>query len=634
MLRIMTHRSVPCRWVVLGFVLFTHPLPAAAADTWLEVRSPHFRVSSNAGEKQAQRIANQFEEIRSVFQTAFNSIRVDFGKPLVIIAVKNEDSMKVLLPDYYGAKDRMRPAGMFVPGFDRTFALLRTDVTGSGENPYHNLYHEYTHGIMRLNFPAMPTWLDEGLAEFYGNTIVESSEIRLGRINNGQLRVLQKSQFIPIQTLMNVDYRSPLYNERGRVSVFYAESWGLVHYLMTDPQARKNQILAHFLKALDETNDSEEAARQAFGDLKKFGDRLESYTRQQAFYYQRLKPQATFSDKEYASRQLTPAEVLTLQADFLQHTGHAKEAKNMLKEAIQQQPALAAAHSETAYYDYLQHDNDAAENEFEQAAQLDPQDFCAHYYLAQIIHRRSGYRAESTPQIIKHLEKVVQVNPNFAPAYAFLSVAYRQQKETKEKALAAAMQAAKLDPTRLAYLADVGATLLALDRDNEARLIGEKLAKIARTPGEKAIAENFGKRLMRHEELAAKNQGKAPADSPISPEKMSVSEEAEDPTQSVIVEKPAVSEPPASRQGGSEEGVIREVHCDASSGATVRFAILGDTLTLSALDVMKIEYRANGKYSNAAANPCSEWNGRKARISYKPAQDKKFSGEIVSIEFH
>lgn len=41
----------------------------------------------------------------------------------------------------------------------------------------------------------------------------------------------------------------------------------------------------------------------------------------------------------------------------------------------------------------------------------------------------------------------MQVNPNFAPAYAFLSVAYRQQKETKEKALAAGMQAAKLDPT-------------------------------------------------------------------------------------------------------------------------------------------------------------------------------------------
>lgn len=633
MLRIMTHGLFRSQLGIVGLALFLLTNSAAAADNWVEVRSPHFTVDSNAGEKEARRIANQFEEIRSVFQTAFTLLRVDSGKPLVILALKNEDSMKVLLPDYFASKDRMRPAGIFVPGFDRNFALVRTDVSGTGENPYHALYHEYTHGIMRLNFPAMPTWLDEGLADFYGNTVVEGGEIGLGRISSRQLRVLQRSPFIPIQTLMNVDHRSPQYNEQDRVSVFYAESWALVHYLMMDPDAKKNQILGHFLKALADTNDSEEAARQSFGDLKKFGEKLESYTRQAGFYYQRMKPQTNFSDKEYAVRQLPTAEVLTLQADFLQHTGHGKEAKSRLQDAIQQQPGLAAAYSDSGYYDYLQHDNDAAEKEFEQAAQLDPKDFRPYYYLADILYRRSGYRAESTPRIIENLEKVVQLNPDFAPAYAFLSVAYRQQSETKEKALAAGVKAVKLDPTRMAYVADVGDDLMALDRDKDAQMMGDKMTRTARTPAEKAIAESFSKRLTRHEEFKAKNQGKPGVDGGPAEEKTTPSDNADDSTQQGAQEKFPVSENQVPQQGGSEDGVIRESHCDNSKGAMVKFAILGDTLLLSAADVTKIAYKAKGLDSTAAANPCAEWHGRKARITYQSAQDKKFNGVIVSIEF-
>ena len=81
------------------------------------------------------------------------------------------------------------------------------------------------------------------------------------------------------------------------------------------------------------------------------------------------------------------------------------------------------------------------------------------------------------------------------------------------------------------------------------------------------------------------------------------------------------------------EGLIREAHCDPAPGATVKFAILGDTLLLVAPDLTKIAYRANGKESALTANPCSGWNNRKARITFVPAQDKQFRGEITAIEF-
>jgi hypothetical protein len=150
-----------------------------ASESWVQVSSPHFTVVSNAGEKEARRIANQFEAIRGVFHLIFPALRVDSGKPLTVIAVKNEESMKTFLPDFWAGKNSARPAGMFVPGFDESFAVLRTDVTGSAENSYHSLYHEYTHSILRLNFASLPVWLDEGLAEFYGNTVITDTIVAL-----------------------------------------------------------------------------------------------------------------------------------------------------------------------------------------------------------------------------------------------------------------------------------------------------------------------------------------------------------------------------------------------------------------------------------------------------------------------
>jgi hypothetical protein len=55
------------------------------------VRSPHFVVASNAGEKEARRVADQFEQIRALFHTAFPNLRVDPAEPLLILAEREHD---------------------------------------------------------------------------------------------------------------------------------------------------------------------------------------------------------------------------------------------------------------------------------------------------------------------------------------------------------------------------------------------------------------------------------------------------------------------------------------------------------------------------------------------------------------
>ena len=62
-------------WKKIGLLLpllSTSLLPARdKAETWIEVTSPHFVVATNSNERQARRIASQFERMRSVFHVLF-----------------------------------------------------------------------------------------------------------------------------------------------------------------------------------------------------------------------------------------------------------------------------------------------------------------------------------------------------------------------------------------------------------------------------------------------------------------------------------------------------------------------------------------------------------------------------------
>ena len=494
------------RFFLLGALALLCRPALAHEDSWVEVQDPHFTVASNADEKDARRIAKQFEEIRAVFQTDFPGSHVDMAKPLLIIAVKNEDSLKVLLPDYWSEKGRMHPAGQFVEGPDESFSVLRTDLAGgSVENPYFEVYEQYAFAIEHVNFSPLPFWFGYGMAEFYANTIVEDTQTQVGPPRSAQLALLQRARPIPLEQLLSANQSSPIFNDQSLSPVFYAESWAIFHYLSLDPEASKQQYLLKYLKAWSETGDGVEAARRTFGDMAKFEAKIENYARQPAFYYSRRPPAAKFSEKDYTARAMSPAEAFVIQADFLQHTNHPSQARELLEKALVLQPDLAAIHACLGYADYIQVNNDDAEKEFNQAATLNPQDPRSFFFLALIAARKAGYTSQSTPQIVTYLEKVVQLNPNFATGYAYLSIAYRQQPDTKPKALDAALKAYSLQPAVLGYLGLIGDASIALNRDADARAVLDKLNKSAVTPQDRSSVQAYANRLAKYEASAAQN---------------------------------------------------------------------------------------------------------------------------------
>ena len=82
---------------------------AANPQTWMEVRSPHFIVVSNANEHEARRVAEQFEMIRAVFQEHSGNVSVN-DQIIIILAAKDEDTLRPLLPEAWTKKSSATPA--------------------------------------------------------------------------------------------------------------------------------------------------------------------------------------------------------------------------------------------------------------------------------------------------------------------------------------------------------------------------------------------------------------------------------------------------------------------------------------------------------------------------------------------
>ena len=124
--------------IVFGLaLLFALPLSGAKHENWVEVRSANFIVVSNAGEKQARKTAIRFEQIRAVFRQSMAVASAHPSPMITILAVKDEDSMRALLPEYW-AKGHAHPAGIFVENLDQYFALIQLDAPGS-ESLQHDL---------------------------------------------------------------------------------------------------------------------------------------------------------------------------------------------------------------------------------------------------------------------------------------------------------------------------------------------------------------------------------------------------------------------------------------------------------------------------------------------------------------
>jgi len=643
----MRHRDIKVRrrWVCLG-LLAAGVSAGAAEKPWVEVRSPNFVVVSNAGEKQARRAADAFEQIRAVFQKGLK-VRVDPGKPFVILAVRDEKSLRELLPEFWEVKGRMRPAGVFQGGEEKLYVALRLDA--QGENPYHAVYHEYVHMLMNLNFRGIPLWLNEGLAEFYGNTVIGEKEVGIGRPSESALLRLNESKFLPLRDLFAADHRSPHYNEADKASIFYAESWALTHYLMLGEKGEKKR-LAEFAALVLSDVPEEAALQRAFGDLKVLEKALHDYVRQTSFLYARMKKPADVQEESFPVRDLPAAETAAVRGDFLLRTKRPREAQALLEEALRLDPNLSAAHENLGFLHYREGRRQDAAKFFDQAVKLDSRSYLAHYYHAMLKLR---FDEESSPEELENsLKRAIDLNHNFAAGYATLAGFYLRRDKNLEMALGLARRAAQLEPGNATFQLNVGGILLRMGRVEEAQKLGEQLLARAKSEEGRAAAESFLENVRRYEQYLAQKKAYEQRTAAAAAERKRFEEEyaaavqrerarqAGGPQAPPRPESSAAEEgrPTLKRRDGaggpraSAEGVIASVACKAPSAIDLVLRTAGPLFKLRSDDFRRVHYSSSAKPLPENFDACVHLKGQPARVIFIVQQGADHFGEIISIE--
>src|ERR1035438_7308157 len=246
----------------------------ATSSQWVEARSTHFVVLTDSNERDARRLASQFERMHLVFHTLFPTRGDDSDPPIMVLAVKERKGMEALEPEAYLGKGKVDLSGLFVRAPDKNYILVRLDARG--EHAFSTVYHEYTHYMLR-KAEWLPLWLNEGLAQFYENTDIDEKNAWLGQANVERLRYLNRNDMLPIATLLAIDSNSPYYHDEQKGAVFYSESWALTHYLVVSDRLQGTHRMHDYAQLLAQGEDAVTAAQHAFGDLDKLQDALSTY---------------------------------------------------------------------------------------------------------------------------------------------------------------------------------------------------------------------------------------------------------------------------------------------------------------------------------------------------------------------
>ncbi len=656
------------RLCLASVLLLIAPTPALCAEktqAWSRLRSPNFIVVTNASEKQARRVAYQFELIRAVLREFFGLRGAATDPPVIIIAAKDLASFKPFLPEGYESKGSAQLAGLYVGGPEKNYVALRLDVSLDREaiEPFEPVYHEYVHYLTRRSIAQLPLWLTEGLAEFYGNIRLDGKYVLVGAPSNSNLMVLRQSQLLPLGTLFAVNASSPYYHENNKVSIFYAESWALTHYLMVQDWRGKTNRLTQFVALLGQNVTPEEAAKRTIGDPRVLEKALVQYIGGHSFLTDRILAPTEVNEDAFTPEPLSEAESLAVRADFLVHSGHYPEARAMLEEALKADPKLAAAYESMGQLYAQQNLNEKAGKWYSQAVALNSQSYLANFYYATNLFK-GRMDDELAAKAEASLRTAIRINPQFAPAYDALAYLLASRDRELEEARMYALQAIDLEPGNIRYRLRMVHVLMRMDHTDDALRVATLATSMARTPEEwsevqstldrvRQIQENKRRAQEQQEALqkapteAAEDQEHMPPREAPAPGEESPTEETNPPVlqhrREGTVTGPGGLAPGAQTPGPPQrpellpgiaeaEGTITQSECPGRATLELTVTTEAGTRHLYTDNYYKITFSALNFTPQGTLHPCQDLQGMRVRITYHPAKDLPGQGEIVEVQ--
>lgn len=244
-------------------------VPAEAR--WLEVQTEHFDIYGDISEREAAAYAMQLERFDHLLRTIANfpsKLESESAK-VTVYAVPLNMVQSLAHSSNIG--------GFYNTNVQSTLAVMPLSVPSNWDlGANHVMFHEYTHHIFLSSAEATyPSWVHEGLAEFFGTTTIRpDGTLVIGAPPQMRGWALHRQYQMTVPELLSSDGQKL---SDGEIEDKYAQGWLLTHYLLLGKK-RPGQY-DKYLKLVAAGVPSLEAGQQAFGDLRKLGGELDIYNR-------------------------------------------------------------------------------------------------------------------------------------------------------------------------------------------------------------------------------------------------------------------------------------------------------------------------------------------------------------------
>ena len=399
--------------------------PVSAKDKWTSVRSKNFLMLGNASEKDIRQVGVRLEQFREVFSRLFTNFKIDSPVPTTVIVFKNDES-------YRPFKLNANTSGYFQPGPDVNYITLElTSEVNSQQDPFAIILHEYTHLLVRNTSGNVPTWFNEGLAEYYSNfSITSDQKVVVGRPIANHVYLLREKKMLPLRTLFQVDQKSPYYNERDKQSIFYAESWALMHYLILGNGGQRMTQLTKFVDLISAGTPMEKAFPEAFAmTFESMEKELRAYIQRDRYPILSGSFQSKVGyDSAMQAAPITEAEAQAYLGDLLLKSNRA-DAEVYLQKALALDPDLPMANASLGLLRVRQGKHAEARKRLERAVAASSQNYLIHYYYAYALSQEGnrdmetvmGIAPETAATMRRELKRAIELRPDFLESYSLLA---------------------------------------------------------------------------------------------------------------------------------------------------------------------------------------------------------------------
>ncbi|HEY7497972.1 MAG TPA: DUF1570 domain-containing protein [Vicinamibacterales bacterium] len=422
--------------------------PTAAAD-WVRVETQNFIVYGATDERRVREVASEFERFREVLARVLPGASRPAAVPTVVMVFGSSRSFDPYKPRFNGKPTRLN--GCFFSSEDMNIVAM---VDDDRDESLRTILHEYVHLVIANMMPNMPLWLNEGLAEYYSTFQVQADGRRalLGRVIPAHLDLLNQRKLLPIEEMLDVDQSSPAYNEEGRQTLFYAQSWAIVHMLMSGLDNRSSDVSA-YLNLVASGTPSRDAWKKVFGEqnvLRQVGRyTMQGVVKGVLYRFDRDLPKVAADTSK-----VTAGDTEAALADLLRRVAPHEETTARFEKATAIEPRSARARALFGLHAIDQNDYARARALLVDAVD-DRADWLVQYHVATGLTRLASEGANRDAELVGKaraaLERVLAARPELPNAHALSARLDSMGPGNLARGLEAVRRARALAPGRSDY---------------------------------------------------------------------------------------------------------------------------------------------------------------------------------------